>query len=304
MRWETSSDIAFRFNEFKAFIGQRPLEEDRNDFDIIKQDMSDYDDYLSFFISQIVLVTKLRETRVLTGFSRVVPVNVGEEKVNISKNKKIKWLPANEVRGEGIFLEFDENKMNDWYQKNRTFIDQQMNKYNRWIKKTVDEDSINYARLMDIKHIKELSPFFILIHTFAHLFIKSLVADAGYDSSSIRERLYISDNESSKMYGVLIYTSSGDSEGTLGGLVERGKPQNFENTMMNLLNSEVCSNDPVCLETEKQGLKDLNGAACYSCCLLPETSCEHNNTLLDRKFLFGTHQLPEIGFLSHLIAKN
>ena len=75
----------------------------------------------------------------------------------------------------------------------------------------------------------------------------------------------------------------------------------IEKPMLNLLNSEVYSNDPVCLETKKQALKDLNGAACYSCCLLQETSYKHNNTLLDIKFLFGTHENPEIGFFSHLI---
>ena len=103
------------------------------------------------------------------------------------------------------------------------------------------------------------------------------------------------------MYGLLIYTSSGDSEGTLGGLVELGKPGKLEEVFLNSLRFETCSNDPVCLETERQGLNNLNGASCHGCCLLPETSCEHNNTLLDRKFLFGSSENSKIGFLSELL---
>ena len=60
-----------------------------------------------------------------------------------------------------------------------------------------------------------ISPKFILLHTLAHLLINQLSFDCGYGSSSLRERLYcdIEDN-SFPMTGVLIYTASGDSEGT------------------------------------------------------------------------------------------
>ena len=51
----------------------------------------------------------------------------------------------------------------------------------------------------------------------------------------------------------------------------------------------------------RQGLNYLNGLACHSCCLLPETSCEHNNVLLDRKLLFGSAENPDIGFFSNLV---
>ena len=64
------------------------------------------------------------------------------------------------------------------------------------IKKTVNENGINYARLLDIKSNQKLDPYFILIHTFSHLLIKVLVHEAGYDSSSIRERIYISNDSS------------------------------------------------------------------------------------------------------------
>lgn len=118
--------------------------------------------------------------------------------------------------------------------------------------------------------------------------MRQLIFNSVYDSSSLRERLYVSDDTNSDMFGLLIYTASGDSEGTLGGLVSQGRSGNFENVLREALRANICSNDPICIETPKQGIQGLNGAACHSCCLLPETSCEHSNTLLDRTFLFGS----------------
>ena len=82
--------------------------------------------------------------------------------------------------------------------------------------------------------------------------------------------------------------------------MEQGRPDNFEKILSGSMESEICSNDPVCIETSKQGLVGLNGAACHSCALVPETSCEHNNTLLDRKYLFGDAE-NKAGFFSPLV---
>lgn len=43
----------------------------------------------------------------------------------------------------------------------------------------------------------------------------------------------------------------------------------------------------MCSELESQGVMGLNKAACHSCTLVSETSCENNNLLLDRKLLIG-----------------
>ena len=50
-----------------------------------------------------------------------------------------------------------------------------------------------------------------------------------------------------------------------------------------------CSSDPVCIESSGNGADGLNLAACHACVLAPETSCEMNNSFLDRGLLFGTH---------------
>ena len=102
------------------------------------------------------------------------------------------------------------------------------------------------------------------------------------------------------MYGLLIYTSSGDSEGTLGGLVEFGKPGKLEEVFLNSPRFETCSNDPVCLETERQGLSNLNGASCHGCCLLQRRVVSITTHFLTESF-FGSSENPKIGFLSELL---
>ena len=46
-----------------------------------------------------------------------------------------------------------------------------------------------------------------------------------------------------------------------------------------------CSSDPLCWESEGQGIFDLNLSACFSCSLVAETSCEEMNLGLDRRVL-------------------
>ena len=279
----STSEIDFRKKEFDAFLGSRPDELDRIDFDILKQNLSDYEDWVKTFFDSIVLVTSLRETRVLTGFSRIVPTSAGAERVNIFKSdSQPDWLPAMEIRGEGIFLRFNRKTIAEWYKKNAFELKKRVSSRQKWLNDVLENGRPNFTRSDFIN--SEL----ILVHTFSHILMRQLIFNSGYDSSSLRERLYVSDDTNSDMFGLLIYTASGDSEGTLGGLVSQGRSGNFENVLREALSANICSNDPICIETPKQGIQGLNGAACHSCCLLPETSCEHSNTLLDRTFLFGS----------------
>jgi len=103
----------------------------------------------------------------------------------------------------------------------------------------------------------------------------------------------------SGMAGVLIYTAAGDSEGSMGGLVRMGEPGILEYTLARALErAQWCSSDPVCIESKGQGPDSCNLAACHSCSLLPETSCEEQNRLLDRGVVIGTLEEPDSGFFS------
>jgi len=210
------------------------------------------------------------------------------------KGSSFNWLPATEVRGEGIFLRFDYDAILEWKKKSSEFFAPHIGYHNKWFQKMLEDGSPNFARA------EEVSETLLMVHTFSHVFMRQLIFKSGYDSSSLRERLYVSEVDDTKMAGLLIYTAAGDSEGTLGGLVEQARPGNFEKILFGAMESEICSNDPVCIETHRQGLVSLNGAACHSCALMPETSCEHNNTLLDRKYLFGDVD-NKAGFFSPMI---
>jgi hypothetical protein len=114
--------------------------------------------------------------------------------------------------------------------------------------------------------------------------MRQLAFDCGYSSSALRERLYTTGAN----YGVLIYTAAGDSEGTLGGLVRMGDSRRLSECIGRTLRAMAwCSNDPICMESTGQGVSGLNEAACHSCLLVSETSCELSNALLNRRLAIG-----------------
>ena len=104
---------------------------------------------------------------------------------------------------------------------------------------------------------------------------------------------------------MLIYTASGDSEGSLGGLVRQGEKGRLEDTIISAIeNASWCTSDPICIQSAGQGPESLNLAACHNCALLPETCCENGNRLLDRGVVVGTLTNPEIGYFNDLQDRN
>lgn len=150
---------------------------------------------------------------------------------------------------------------------------------------------------------RTISPKFILLHTLSHLLIRQLSFECGYSITNLSERIYCADeSEGKQMAGIFIYTASGDSEGTLGGLVRQGRPDAFPRVFRKAIaGAKACSNDPVCILSQGQGLETLNLAACHTCVLLPETCCEERNGFLDRGMLIGTFEDRGIGFYSELL---
>ena len=113
-------------------------------------------------------------------------------------------------------------------------------------------------------------------------------------AASLQERLYVSD----KMQGVLIYTVAG-AEGSYGGLVSLCKSEKIGSLIQSALHRALdCASDPICYQTDQQGqgTAGLNLAACYSCALLPETSCEEFNSFLDRKLVIDKN----IGYIKRV----
>jgi hypothetical protein len=149
----------------------------------------------------------------------------------------------------------------------------------------------------------EVTPRLMLVHTLAHALIRQLTLECGYSSASLRERLYITTPDQ-EMAGILIYTSTSDSDGTLGGLERRASKDLWNATVIGALMSlRWCASDPLCIGGET-GAPDAHSiAACHSCILVPETSCEQHNKFLDRGLLIGTDADNEIGYFSDLLTE-
>ncbi|WP_329209515.1 DUF1998 domain-containing protein [Streptomyces sp. NBC_01708] len=235
---------------------------------------------LASLVDGVVLVDRLREVRALTGFRRHTPTGT---LVPSDTSGRLRWLPANEVYGEGIVLSLDEKRLADWES------DPRVRAHVAGVRTDLDE-SFRKEEL-DETVGAELSPRFALLHTLAHLLIRQLSFDSGYTTSSLRERVYGRPEFGQR--GVLIYTAAGDAEGTLGGLVRQGEAPHFTETLIRMLEAAAwCSADPLCAEHTGQGFGNLNRAACHACTLLPETSCQTGNTLLDRALVVGSAGVP------------
>lgn len=96
-----------------------------------------------------------------------------------------------------------------------------------------------------------------------------------------------------------VYTATSDSAGSLGGIVAQVESGALAASVRRAIDRmSWCSADPLCIESDTSGTDNLNRAACHSCVLLPETSCEEFNTLLDRALLVGTPEDRTLGFFS------
>jgi hypothetical protein len=290
----TGDEEDFRRSEYQAICDGKVGPQSELYVECAK--LTDYEPEVAKFFSRIRLVHKLRETRALAGFTRILPPdgNLASDRLQgLKLDQQIDWLPAIKVYGEGIFLEVNADEITKW----AATVPGLRPEFVRLVAR------YNAARTARLQPNRNITAKFLLLHTLAHVLINQLSFDCGYGSASLRERLYCDFSDPSRpMHGFLIYTASGDSEGTMGGLVRQGKPVRLETTLRRALKHAAwCSSDPVCIESKGQGSDSANLAACHGCCLLPETSCEEGNRLLDRALLIGTPQRPSLGFFSELL---
>ena len=297
-------DAAYRQEEYDTLAGWVKVATIGVDDDFRREETS-VSDYDLPGVKQVVLIPKIREVQALIGYSRISPVAGfaespddvnGVSKLVRVKEKNTNWYPGYEVRGEGVFIEFDRDWFDAWEDANKAFIS-----------KRVALLQQNYSKSFAAKSMpqRKIAGRYLFLHTMSHLLMKRLSFECGYNIASLKERLYCGEKEDGHpMFGLFIYTATGDSEGTLGGLVRQGKADRFRGIFIKAIESAMsCSNDPVCNLSNGQGRDALNLSACYACALVPETSCEDYNTLLDRGMLIGTLDNPDAGIFSNEIAK-
>lgn len=283
-------EASYRQQEYKVFSRDLQMGYPKTDLDIRGADLAAYAPLVRNAFSRIALLHKLRETRAFEGFSRIYSTGltrIDQRALFMEEHKR--WLPAIVVRGEGIFLQFSETRLQEWLNRHGTDLDGRL---------AMMQQNMEALATRRHQEVRAITPRFVLLHTFAHLLINQLVQDCGYGSASLRERIYSADGDS-PMAGILIYTAAGDSEGTMGGLVRMGQADRLGEIIQRALTKGGwCSTDPVCIESKGQGPGNCNLAACHSCGLLPETSCEEQNRLLDRGVVIGTIEKPELGFFN------
>lgn len=256
----------FRLEEYGRLTSDEPFTSEF--LHIVPQDPGP----LARLFSRVALVHRLRESRALVGFSRLLP----SDSPDIGRRKRLfwrddrnvrDWLPGCFVHGEGVFLELHPDRIREleegWRQPQST----------EWRPRVWDP-----------------SASFIALHTLAHLLIRRLSFACGYSAASLRERLYVLSAEKRQMHGLLIYTASGDSEGTMGGLVRASRVESLLDILKAVAEeARWCPGDPVCREIGEPNLS----AACYACCYLPETSCECANRYLHRGIVVTDSQASD-----------
>lgn len=251
------------------------------------------------YLRRVVLVEKLREVSACIGFTRITsPGDFAESgelpeehRAPLSRRPSL-WVPAAEVRGEGIFLQFDEAAIQTWTQQPavQAFERQVFQAHVSWRR----------ARRLPDPMVGFPGVRYMLLHSFAHALMRQFALECGYTVASIRERIYAlpPTDDDGPMAGVLLYTAAPDSEGTLGGLVSLGAPHILGRHITGALDAmRLCASDPLCAEhtplTEPQ---TLHGAACHACLFAPETSCERGNKYLDRSLLVPTVDREGLNF--------
>ncbi|QDF75258.1 MULTISPECIES: DUF1998 domain-containing protein [Shewanella] len=243
-------------------------------------------------IGQLVRVDRLRKVQIFKGFHRLRPQQKEEEDGTKETPEptilppdiigESHWLPAIELFGEGLFLTLNPSWLIHW--ENLTPV-----------VKRAQELALRFEASGSYIQVSEISPRFLLLHTLAHLMIRELENNCGYPAASLSERIYASIDD--EMCGFLIYTAVADVAGSLGGLMEQAEPKNILALLEGVFNhAKWCTLDPVCSEHTGQGRDGLNLAACHGCCLIPDTSCDYGNVLLDRTLIKGDEVLgiPEL----------
>lgn len=233
-------------------------------------------------LEKVVLVHRLREVQALVGFTRfeaMAPTTDGELDAGVQRASLARepgWFPAIETRGEGVFLHFRNDRIEEWAR--RPAVIERRRALTAGFDAWLHDHPQSRRQFCGIEYL--------MLHSLSHLLITAVSLSCGYPASSIRERIYARPEGC----GILLYTATSDAEGTLGGLVEVGR--NIDKHLAEALEvGRLCANDPVCAQHEPSDPHEqrfLHGAACHGCLLISETSCEMRNDFLDRSLVVPT----------------
>lgn len=276
-----STDL--RAEEWQAFTEQ-PFRDPTLDFALHEPALAPE---ITAYVERLIQVERVREARALVGFTRLDAPDPEDptlvKTAPLSRSTNPTWVPATEVRGEGLFVKLPEHRMAEWEQEiaDLPAVAEHLEAYGRF---RANRYSDRVPGSFD-RYKFWPGPRFIALHTLSHLLIRTIALECGYSSASLSERIYAS-AEDDERAGILIYTAVPDAEGTLGGLVSLGEPREFSRIFRRALrDADRCSSDPLCVERAPVHGDFLHGAACHVCLFVSETTCERGNRFLDRRFV-------------------
>lgn len=282
-----------RTPEWEIFSAAQ-LPDPHDDF-TLRRDPDGVPDSLKSIFADVIQAERLREVRALVGFTRLDAPDPDDPEL-VTRAPLVrsdpKWVPASEVRGEGIFLRIPEPLLGEW--EDRVAASPELKRH---------RDA--YSNFRENRYSDRIAGKFepmkywpgvryIALHTLSHLLIRAIALDCGYSAASLSERIYAG-TEDDPRSGILIYTAVPDAEGTLGGLVSQAEPDRLVRLTRRALHDAMrCSSDPLCAERLPQPHADfLHGAACHVCLFVSETTCERGNRFLDRRFVVPI-DVPEL----------
>ena len=239
------------------------------------------------WIENVVLLERLRKVNALVGFTRIEAEDDFSEggdgrRAPLSRHAP-EWVPATEVRGEGIFIRLREDKIADWLARREVLVRSATLRHGYCGWRIRRQKTPPEAGFPGVRHY--------FLHTLSHLLLREFALECGYNAASLQERVYSSDQPGAEMAGILIYTAAADSDGTLGGLVRLGEPETLGRILHSaLVRASICSSDPICSQHASIDDASLHGAACHACAFVSETSCECGNRYLDRALVVPTFE--------------
>lgn len=254
-------------------------------------------------IANLVKVHRLRAVSCLYGFTRFEPAPPAEEDeledVRLAVEgapltEEESWLPALEQFGEGLFVHFDRRAIQQWTAREATSSRAEL----------LQAGFEHWKRFHENAEVVRRGAVYTMLHSLSHALMAQISLQAGYPVSALKERIYAlrSGGETGPVddCAILIYTAAPGTQGTLGGLVDAAG--SFTDVLTRALDGlTLCSGDPICADHEPTLSHDdraLHGAACHSCLLIAEPSCENQNRFLDRSLLVETMRVDDAGLFS------
>ena len=130
------------------------------------------------WISRVVRAVRLREVRAIRGFTRIKePSDPDSPEVARLSKVPLDWYPAIDVRGEGIFLALNNERLLEW-EKREDVLSRVSTCVSRYLADWKERHD------GDTSVPRDITARYMLCHTLSHALMRQLTLECGYSSAS------------------------------------------------------------------------------------------------------------------------